>query len=426
MKRTTYYGSRISDNLARTPEGFLICQNVPIARTGMQKYLGNEMGLEDNNIYEVEREPTDVFSPETIASFEGKPFTDEHPVGNEVSPENASWLVKGSVQNVHRGSGDEENMLLADIVVYDKSAIQAIEDGKREISCGYECVYEPLENGKYRQTGIVGNHVALVKKGRAGEKVAIKDEQPKEEGGKKMPSENRKTLWGRMIGLVRDHAPEDLEMAVDEMTAACANDEGDLTDPAPAPVAPKEERPKNPVEDNASGDTPEGNPLEARLDKLEQMLAQLLQAAAPKQEPDALDALEEELKGKVNDGEEGEENTPNNAETNDEEGSEVIEGKTAENENAAADSLALLKQMKPLVAGIKDPKQRKAASDTLAKLLRSQMGVSAQNQETGAYSILLNAKKQAHDSGKQFEDTRDLGRQWAAMNNPHYKKKEVK
>ena len=28
-----YYGSSISGNMVRTPEGFLICRNVPIART---------------------------------------------------------------------------------------------------------------------------------------------------------------------------------------------------------------------------------------------------------------------------------------------------------------------------------------------------------------------------------------------------------
>lgn len=36
-----YYGSRISDHLVRTPEGYLICKDVPIARTGIQQYRGD-------------------------------------------------------------------------------------------------------------------------------------------------------------------------------------------------------------------------------------------------------------------------------------------------------------------------------------------------------------------------------------------------
>ena len=40
-----YYGYTISPNQIETGEGFLICKNVPIARTGDQQYLGREIGL---------------------------------------------------------------------------------------------------------------------------------------------------------------------------------------------------------------------------------------------------------------------------------------------------------------------------------------------------------------------------------------------
>ena len=36
----SYYGYTISPNQIETGEGFLICRNVPIARTGDQEYLG--------------------------------------------------------------------------------------------------------------------------------------------------------------------------------------------------------------------------------------------------------------------------------------------------------------------------------------------------------------------------------------------------
>lgn len=43
-----YYGSRISENIAETPEGYLICRNVPIARVGVQEYFGYEFGRQDD------------------------------------------------------------------------------------------------------------------------------------------------------------------------------------------------------------------------------------------------------------------------------------------------------------------------------------------------------------------------------------------
>ena len=79
----SYYGSKISDNLTKTPEGFLICHNVPIARTGQQLYLGSETPFKElpsNDTVKIVRHPEEVFSKATLASFEGKPVTDDHPL----------------------------------------------------------------------------------------------------------------------------------------------------------------------------------------------------------------------------------------------------------------------------------------------------------------------------------------------------------
>ena len=73
----TYYGYTISPNQLETGEGFLICRNVPIARIGTQDYLGYEVGKPDTEIVTVDRPAEEVFSPAAIASFEGKPFTDD-------------------------------------------------------------------------------------------------------------------------------------------------------------------------------------------------------------------------------------------------------------------------------------------------------------------------------------------------------------
>ena len=71
-----YYGYTISPNQIETHDGFLICRNVPIARTGDQDYLGSEIGLDGEDagkIIPVHRSPREVFSQATMASFEGKP-----------------------------------------------------------------------------------------------------------------------------------------------------------------------------------------------------------------------------------------------------------------------------------------------------------------------------------------------------------------
>jgi len=176
-----YYGTRLSENISRRePEGYLLCLNVPVARTGTQEYLPSELGLTGTSLrpsVPVFRAAEEVFSPETIASFEGMPVTDGHPPeGVDVS--NIRALQKGHAHNVRRGNGEESDLLLADLIITDPALIDAIlRDGKREISCGY--TYELCEeNGQYIQRKIRGNHVAVVDAGRAGSRVSIRDEQP--------------------------------------------------------------------------------------------------------------------------------------------------------------------------------------------------------------------------------------------------------
>ena len=175
-----YYGTRLSENISRRePEGYLLCLNVPVARTGIQEYLPEELGLPGNgppDLIPVHRPEEEVFSPETIASFEGMPVTNDHPPDG-VDIGNIRALQKGHAHNVRRGSGEENDLLLADLIITDPVLIDLILDGKREISCGY--TYELCEeNGEYIQRKIRGNHVAVVDAGRAGSRVSIKDQRP--------------------------------------------------------------------------------------------------------------------------------------------------------------------------------------------------------------------------------------------------------
>jgi len=189
-----YYGTRLSENISRRePEGYLLCLNVPVARTGTQDYLPEELGLPgigppschpersrgiSSDLISVYRPEEEVFSPETLASFEGMPVTNDHPPDG-VDIGNIRALQKGHAHNVRRGSGEESDLLLADLIITDPTLIDLILDGKREISCGY--TYELCEeNGQYIQRKIRGNHVAVVDAGRAGPRVCIKDQKPNE------------------------------------------------------------------------------------------------------------------------------------------------------------------------------------------------------------------------------------------------------
>ena len=175
-----YYGTRLSENISRRePEGYLLCLNVPVARTGTQEYLPEELGLGSGpGFIEVLRPESEVFSQETLASFEGMPVTNDHPPDG-VDIGNIRALQKGHAHNVRRGTGEESDLLLADLIITDPVLIDLIMDGKREISCGY--TYELCEeNGQYIQRKIRGNHVAVVDAGRAGPRVFIKDHKPNE------------------------------------------------------------------------------------------------------------------------------------------------------------------------------------------------------------------------------------------------------
>jgi len=161
-----------------TPEGFLLCENVPIARTGTQLYSSDEIPVEGiGGRVTVHRDAADVFRPETMASFEGKSVTIDHP-DDWVAPGNWKDLTHGVTQNVRRGGPGQEDLLIADLLITDEAAIIRVRGGLREVSCGYDADYEQTAPGVGYQRNIVGNHVALVERGRAGPRCAIQDKEP--------------------------------------------------------------------------------------------------------------------------------------------------------------------------------------------------------------------------------------------------------
>lgn len=176
-----YTPIKLSEKISQTPEGFLICRDIAIANIGDMVYTAKEIPSitpDSSGIIRIKRDPDVLFHHDVLASFEGKPFTNDHPE-DDVSPENWSELAKGMLQNVHRGADDLSDFMLGDLLVMDKDTIADILSGKREVSLGYDAEYEEISPGIGRQTSMVGNHIALVSRGRCGPRCAIRDRRPK-------------------------------------------------------------------------------------------------------------------------------------------------------------------------------------------------------------------------------------------------------
>lgn len=397
-----FYGSRFSKNMTKTPEGFLICHNVPIARTGWYEYLSKELGIEGNGdeIIKVYRSPEEVFNKRAIASFEGKIVTDDHPP-DLLTPDNAQRYAKGTVQNV-RKSTEETDLLLADLIIYEKRLIQEIEDGKREVSCGYDCIYVDNGNGSFNQTMICGNHVAVVDAGRAGNRVAIKDSKTEMEGAikimskVKMPKKNSTTT--RILAAIglkhyaADADPEELADVVDNM--AEENKAADGFEEI------KEEKQELPSKDD--GENSEIAALSQQVAKLTEIV---MQAIKPQQKApeDAIDELIKEIGS--NDEEPGSETIEMDEDIPAAEVSDPLD--RPENPIPNADSIAMvkaLKAMKPIIASIPDEVARKKACDSLIAQFRKEKQT---KDSPNGYANILKAQKKAANDKKEKQPTAD-------------------
>jgi len=178
-RQSFYVTQKIGPKQSMTPEGFLLCEEVPVARTGMMIYGPDETPIEagPDGIVKIFREAVDVFSPKTIASALGKSVVDDHPE-EDVSPANWKELSCGFMLNVRRGDAAMDDLLLADLMVTTPEGIEAVKSGKREVSLGYDADYDEVSPGVGKQSNIIINHVALVEQGRCGPRCAIGDKRP--------------------------------------------------------------------------------------------------------------------------------------------------------------------------------------------------------------------------------------------------------
>ena len=399
-----YYGYTISPNQIETGEGFLICRNVPISRTGDQEYLGWEIGIPGaggGQIVTVHRPPEEVFSTAALASFEGKPVTNDHPPVL-IGPDDVKTYEMGHAQNVRRGDGEWEEYTLADLHIHDRELIDAVQSGKREISCGYECEYVPNGDGTYTQRNIRGNHVAVVERGRAGKRAAILDsDKKKAKEPDRTGNMNKKGLFFKLFGqAVKDKSPEEIEqMAMDAAAALEAEKPAD---------GQAEGQKEEPAKETASD--------EAVIDAIaEKILAKLEEKGACKKKEETKDALDAALEKLTEGGDPGQ--AGETEKTSGDTEKETRTGTGMDRSTAAG----ILKAMRPAVAAIKDEKERLAVSDALIRL------VMAEDSQDDISAILkasqANGKKAAVNT--VTVDTDAIQDAYDAMN-PHRGRKETK
>lgn len=242
MTATIFTIEKLSPNQELTPEGFLLCRNVAIARTGWLIYGADEVNIPaKDGLVKIHRDNESIFNDRTINSIIGKPITVTHP-NDDVTP--MSWKEKavGVALNVRKGDGDYTGHLLADLLIQDISGIEAIKKGGfTEISIGYDAQvdYDDEVPGIGEQKEIIVNHIALVKEGRCGASCSIRDHKlNKNEGNKMARNRNRETVGKKSAVkkfidlLMRARDTGDDEEAMKSIKAEALDAIGEIDDPS--------------------------------------------------------------------------------------------------------------------------------------------------------------------------------------------------
>lgn len=218
-----FFKTRLGNTRFQLADGSVLFKDVPIGRTGEQVYGAEELPdiiPDDSGLIVVCRTPEEVFSEHTIASFEGMAVTIGHPKdfnGNIifVTPQNWRLLANGHIQNVRQGGGDNADLLLADVIAKTPEAIQAVEDGDDEVSCGYDADYRQISPGIAEQYAITGNHLALVPNGRAGSRCALGDSMPNK----------AKNWWERLVRARKTNDAAEMANLIDNPPESVTGDD---------------------------------------------------------------------------------------------------------------------------------------------------------------------------------------------------------
>ena len=275
--------------------GFLHVGASHITKATVNPYYGREIpgwqeaGLDPETVYYGLRDPEELQA--SLETWAGLPLHIEHHIDSAEEPQKLTRV--GAV-----GTGAVWNPPYVDapLTVWDRAAIDAIEDGSfRELSCAYR--YDPdFTPGSYEgipydfiMRNIRGNHVALVEEGRAGPDVVVADSHP--------TSTKKGTLMGTFKKWFRGAQDDNPDIEKQEVELAQAIIDLHKVDPVTGEIVDVTED-----EDKAEEIRKLVGELSAKLDpedvkKLKDALSDLAYSKATGDEkPEKKEAMDEEAK----------------------------------------------------------------------------------------------------------------------------------
>ena len=209
-----------------TPEGYLIDHPI-LTRVGIFEYKNP-----DGSIRRELRLPEEVFAPESLASYKGKPVILTHEAGM-IDSDNVQQEQIGTI--LSEGMQDGDNVR-AQIIIHDA---RKLDYGLRELSLGYSLDLEEVP-GEWQgqpydaiQRTIRVNHLALVEKARAGDsaRLNIDGEDTKAEKGGNTMSKRKDGLTPEEIAqLVEEYKKRKEQRMLNNQPAADAEGEEDTSE----------------------------------------------------------------------------------------------------------------------------------------------------------------------------------------------------
>lgn len=161
--------------------GWYEVKDNPISKSGVFQYLGKNISpkLEPDRVYNVWRPEEELNNPDTINSFKLVPWIPFHEMlGKDFTPAEEVGVQGTTGEQVYFKDGT----LLGNIKVYGEKLAKLIDNGIKELSLGFRCLWEITsgvtpdgQSYDVIQRKIRGNHLASVPEGRMGSDVAVMD-----------------------------------------------------------------------------------------------------------------------------------------------------------------------------------------------------------------------------------------------------------
>lgn len=207
-----------------TPEGYLSDRPI-LTTTGIFEYMNS-----DGSVRRELRLPEEVFAPESLATYKGKPVIITHDAGL-ITKDNVHQEQIGTILSEGYRSGND---VRAEIIIHDTDEMK--DCGLKELSLGYNLDLDETpgvwEGQPYDaiQRNIRINHLALVREARAGETARLNIDSRDNKilkGGKSTMSKKTKKTARRADGVL---SQEELAKAIEEYKARRASRAAAKTD----------------------------------------------------------------------------------------------------------------------------------------------------------------------------------------------------